>query len=450
MSQRQGPVYEVTLQVDAAAAGDLDSWLDEHIAELLQLPGFVDAEVSEVENSEDRETRVVRYFMASVDDLDNYLAGPASAMRAKTAAQFGEHLTASRRVLHSRANPDPDEILHCPNCNAPLTGQYCGQCGQRAQSRLISVWELLRDAFGDVFDVDSRLWRTIVQLAIRPGNLTRDYLRGRRARYMPPFRTYLVLSLLFFVIAFLDPKQEFSLFFEPADEPVAEATAGILSNPEVLNELKAEGIEVSPADQENSSAPIQLSIGGKKVENFCDLADYDTSELPPWLASRLPRERVEHMCLRMFSADGEGFRGFLDKLLENVPAGLFFLLPLMALVLKVLYPLSKRYYVEHLLFVVHYHAFVFLALIVQILLARGGNLILAQSGSPISAPDVVLGLLLFAVPCYIPVYLYKALRRVYEQGHWRTSFKFSLLFIAYWIGLSIILLVMSAIAVFSI
>ena len=120
------------------------------------------------------------------------------------------------------ANSEPQLPDHqdCLNCGTELRGQYCGHCGQRATSRLISLWELVRDAFGDLFEFDSRLWRTLTPLLIRPGRLTRDYLEGRRARYMPPFRMYLVLSVIFFVVAFFDPREDLSLLFEP--EPAAE------------------------------------------------------------------------------------------------------------------------------------------------------------------------------------------------------------------------------------
>ncbi|HKJ20007.1 MAG TPA: DUF3667 domain-containing protein, partial [Woeseiaceae bacterium] len=97
------------------------------------------------------------------------------------------------------------EYPDCLNCGTELRGQYCGHCGQRARSRLISLWELIQDAFGDLLELDSRLWRTVIPLLVRPGQLTRDYLEGRRARYMPPFRMYLVLSVVFFVVAFFDP-----------------------------------------------------------------------------------------------------------------------------------------------------------------------------------------------------------------------------------------------------
>lgn len=451
MEQHAGPIYEVTLAVDPEAAEGLDEWLAQHVADMLTQPGFVDAEIASHDNPDGRTTRVVRYFVASDDALQRYFDDAAEAMRAETTARFGARVEASRRVLRNRvaASPDTDRET-CLNCQAVLTGQYCGQCGQRAQSRLISTWELVRDAFGDILDADSRLWRTLVPLAVRPGQLTYDYLRGRRARFMPPFRTYLVLSLLFFAIAFFDPRENLGILFEPdvaeegtgtladADKPQASARA----RQEILDELAKEGIIAEPSPAGDGSPKIRIDLGGNEINENCDLSDYDPSELPEWLGRRLTRERVQHVCDRMTAEDGAGLRGFADKLLESVPVGLIILLPVMALVLKLLYPLSKRYYVEHLLLVVHFHAFIFLALIAQTVLARSLEAI-GEGDSPAS-------LLLIAIPIYIHVYLFKTLRRVYGQGRFVTSIKFLLLGATYLVGLTMLLMAMALIAAFSI
>jgi len=54
--------------------------------------------------------------------------------------------------------------------------------------RVLSLWGLVKDVVGDLLNADSRVWRTLWPLAFRPGLLTEDFLRGRRARYTPPFR----------------------------------------------------------------------------------------------------------------------------------------------------------------------------------------------------------------------------------------------------------------------
>jgi hypothetical protein len=104
------------------------------------------------------------------------------------------------------------------------------------------------------------------------------------------------------------------------------------------------------------------------------------------------------------------------------------LLPFMALVLKGLYPLSRRYFVEHLLFFVHFHAFFFLILTLQILFSRLAGLI--------HIPEAISVLVIVAASFYIPVYLYKAMRTVYGQGHLMTIIKYLGLSVAYAIGAS--------------
>ena len=123
------------------------------------------------------------------------------------------------------------------------------------------------------------------------------------------------------------------------------------------------------------------------------------------MSSWLTAERLRATCERVVADDGKAFAG---KLLDNVPAALIALLPLMALILKVLYPLSKRYYVEHVLFVVHFHAFVFLILTLQILFSR--------LTSVLTLSDTISTVTTVAVTLYIPIYFFKAMRRVYQQN----------------------------------
>ncbi len=269
---------------------------------------------------------------------------------------------------------------------------------------------------------------------MRPGQLTRDYLRGRRARYMPPFRMYLVLSIVFFLVAFFDPKEELGILFEP--EPATESEQGTDNADEVADVPMV--TEQDSEDADTGDPRITFSTEGEPSPK-CDFSDFDTSDIPGWLASRLTRERLQVMCDRIVADDG---RAFLDKLLDNVPAALFILLPLMALVLKLLYPLSKRFYVEHLLFVVHYHAFVFLILSLEVLGTRLGSLL--------RVPELPVDVLNFAMSMYVPIYLYKAQRCVYEQGRFFTVLKFSVLTFAYFAGLIVMLALVAILAAFSI
>jgi len=443
MTNASGPIYEVTINVDREIVDQFDAWLSDHIQEMLQISGISHAEVFEQEDDDQgRARRITQYFFVSDIDLEQYLSGPAEAMRQSVIDRFEGRFEATRRVLRHTdiADGELKPVEVCLNCGTALSGQYCGNCGQRATSRLISVWELLRDAFGDLLELDSRLWRTLVPLAVRPGQLTLDYLEGRRARFMPPFRMYLVLSIVFFLVAFFDPREELGILFEPqvpsATESEENANEADEIRAEIFRDLAEEGIIV--IDPGSTDVAGDAAEDGDADSN-CDLDDFDSADLPDWLASRLTEERLKVMCDRIIADDG---RAFLNKLLDNVPAALFILLPLMALVLKILYPLSKRYYVEHLLFVVHYHSFAFLILSLQVLFTRLGSLL--------RVPEILIDVTVLAASLYVPVYLYKALRRVYGQGRFFTILKFLILTFAYFAGLLFIFGVVALLAAFSI
>ncbi|TLY63744.1 MAG: DUF3667 domain-containing protein [Gammaproteobacteria bacterium] len=80
-----------------------------------------------------------------------------------------------------------------------MSARYCSACGQRLEPPVHSVWHFTKVAFEDLTHADSRLWRTLTALLFKPGYLTREFLAGRRARYLPPVRLYLVLSVVFFL-----------------------------------------------------------------------------------------------------------------------------------------------------------------------------------------------------------------------------------------------------------
>ena len=80
---------------------------------------------------------------------------------------------------------------------SPLSGRYCSTCGQRADTAAHSVGHFLHELTEALTHADSRVWGTLLPLLRRPGFLTREYFAGRRARYLPPLRLYLFMSVLF-------------------------------------------------------------------------------------------------------------------------------------------------------------------------------------------------------------------------------------------------------------
>jgi hypothetical protein len=420
MPEQSAPIYEVRLFVDRDVATDCDQWLEQHVRDSLDVANVADCNVFSVSTDDsDRVGRVVQHLLTVDGEADEFLDSFAAQIETEIASQFGDKVDFQGRVLRQDITHDvpSGESPDCLNCNAHLRGQYCGKCGQRSRSRLIKLRELISEAFGDLFEIDSRLWQTIVPLVIRPGRLTYDYLQGRRARFMPPFRMYLVFSLIFFVVAFFNPREELGFFYEIPSEQ--ETAADIADE---------DGVTITFDDGE-----------GEDPDDACNIEADGIEDLHPFITRRLTVERLEQVCEQIRADEG---KSLAEKVINNVPTALIVLLPLMALVLKALYPLSRRYYVEHLLFFVHLHAFLFLLFTLQILFTR--------IAAALAAPEAASTLVIVASSVYVPIYLFVAMRRVYAQSRFVTFLKFIALFIAYVVGFSTIMALTFAMAAFSI
>ena len=447
-----GVLYEVNLDADAAIEGPFDTWLRDHIADMLQFDGFLSAEILDDPSAPPgRIRRVVQYRLRDHAALDEYLATHAPRMRAQGVARFGDRFTAERRVLPHREEFVRGAVSteNCLNCGEVLTGQHCSHCGQHARVRVLSLWGLLKDVAGDLLNADSRIWRTLWPLAFRPGLLTQEFLRGRRARYTPPFRMYLVLSVVFFVLASLsDPGSEVALQLDdqganiqlrdggarpatdrpagpspPAPKPALDAEARRLVE-EIVKRVPADqraALRAELAQEMSKATPEDRAAAAKFIADPCSEESLKV-ELGPGIEQY--EGRLREAC-RKIVADQQGFG---RALFDNIPKMMFIFLPLIAAVMAVLYLRSGRYYVEHLLFVVHFHAFFFLAGIVVVLLERLSGVLPGALGSGAKAVEAFVGA---ALVFYVPWYLLAAMRRVYAQGWWKTLPKFALLGLAY-------------------
>jgi hypothetical protein len=297
----------------------------------------------------------------------------------------------------------------CANCGAALAGQYCSTCGQRVEPHAHSLWSFVAEAAEALTHADSSLWRTLGPLLCRPGFLTQQFLDGRRARYLPPVRLYLALSFLFFLsVTITSPVTSRSA-------PVIASTAPNMKAPP-RNALD----EHAPDEMSNDSQ--RLASGGRLMgnidaaaerERILDLCNASTAHLPgpDWL--RRPFFRA---CVR---TDADQSRELGRTFVHNLGRALFLLLPLLAALMVPLYRRPKRYYVDHMLLLVHNHAGVFLVM---------SGFIVAVHWIPTGR---FANLLTFALILYLLIYLYSSMRRVYGESRARTLLKFSALSVGY-------------------
>jgi hypothetical protein len=91
------------------------------------------------------------------------------------------------------------ESSTCPNCGATLTGAYCSNCGQPAHLHR-SISGLGHDILHSVFHFEGKLWRTLPELVVNPGRLTRRYVHGERAKFVSPVALYLFTVFLIYAV----------------------------------------------------------------------------------------------------------------------------------------------------------------------------------------------------------------------------------------------------------
>jgi len=201
----------------------------------------------------------------------------------------------------------------CLNCGAALHGSFCSSCGQRAVPPNPTVSELAGDAWHELSGYDGRIAATVRGL-VRPGFLTREYIAGRRARYLSPVRLYLIVSVLYFVVA-------------------AAAPANFSSRSSQLD------------------MPGGVKIGFTRTSNGMALTDEERAKL---LASAERAPGLLRPLLVTIARDPQAFRA---RVLTIMPRVFFALLPVFAAIVALFY--RGRRFPTTLVFAAHLHAFAF-------------------------------------------------------------------------------------------
>lgn len=243
-------------------------------------------------------------------------------------------------------------LERCRNCHSPLHGEYCSHCGQREGSPDIHLSEAAGELVGDIFTKDSRLWRTLFALLFRPGFLPAEFNAGRKARYVPPFRLYLIISFLLFLLLSIGSG---ITVLEHPDLATGKNEQDELSSapPSSQDQTQSRWI----AGEDTANVNIQLggaqegSVQSPQATLSIDLADEND---PAWLQHL--DQRLEDNVDKLGQEPG----AFIDLLLEYLPQMMFLLLPLFALLLKLCYLFTPFHYMQHLVFSFYYHSFAYL------------------------------------------------------------------------------------------
>ncbi len=273
----------------------------------------------------------------------------------------------------------------CVNCGAVLTGTYCAQCGQK---RFVEsdrrFGHLVRQFVGSLTDLDGRVWRTLIALLFKPGLLSREYMEGRRARWISPVSLFLAVSVVYFVA------------------PLHGGDLTLQFNQQVTGELRT----LARSPDEKPLAAAALARNGQAHSAI-------TSR---WIAQRV-QERDAAMRASSKGAAGYSYHDYriaYDAKADDVSKALILVhIPFVALVLMLVFARQHRYFAEHFVFALHFFSFSILALEVVIQVRALALLTFPPGATPEWLFDWTMRTLL-------SVYAVLALRRAYGVG-WLAS-----------------------------
>ncbi|OQP54707.1 hypothetical protein A4R26_27325 [Niastella populi] len=349
-----------------------------------------------------------------------------------------------------------------------MIGRWCHICGQENIEPKETVWSLISHFFYDITHYDGKFFSTTKYLIVRPGFLPKEYIEGRRARYLHPIRMYVFSSAVFFLIFYSlftfnwNERNEDRILSEKAG--VAKLTLDSAKNTALANAKDKEDsavidrafvLAVTPylktleADTAGTTDEFKEKYMKKKKKwekkqksrfdvnitnpdrKYRSVEEYDSAQhaLPPGKRDNWWERRARYREIELnerYNGDQKVMmKDLLEKFTHTFPYLLFISLPLYAFYLRLLYRRQKQQfpYVTHAIFLIYLYIFTFINLLVYFGLNKIHKSMNWQWIGVIEAVVLLYGV----------YYAYKAMRKFYGQGRGKTLLKFLILnFAAFW------------------
>ena len=254
----------------------------------------------------------------------------------------------------------------CLNCGEVMSGRFCAACGQREiVDAERGLGHLLGDFFSELTSLESRTWRSLATLLLRPGELTRTWIAGARQRYLKPISVFLIANLMFFI-----------------SPPVSDLNLPLHNQP-----YQPWAAQIAPWIEAKAAA----RAASGRTESARDR--YAGAALPGYAAL----------------ADEHAARsGDISKLLVILHA------PFMALGLMLAFAFRRYWYAEHFVVALHQLA----GFLLLILLANGVVAVVHGIGMPLAGRERIA--IMLAIMGLLLVFFAASARRAYSIGFLQT------------------------------
>ncbi|MCU4175653.1 DUF3667 domain-containing protein [Carboxylicivirga sp. N1Y90] len=302
----------------------------------------------------------------------------------------------------------------CKNCETIFDGTYCPQCGQHIKELERPIRFMFVDFMGTVVSFDTRLIKTLVAILFKPGKLTQDFLDGKRARYMPPFRFYVFISFVMFLLV------------------------STITN----SSIKENNFTVFGDDNDNAMVKIDrdsaqvikdsvMNVVDHELKNNLDSAEYATYKKNSMTVDSIPDKMDDFMQGIEDAVEGDDDSKYaattklikehpelyMNKLFQFTSWSLFLFMPLFAFFLWISFLRSKKLYIGHLIFGLNIHSYIFTIT----------SLVIAVALIFPNHDTTWMGYLFWTLPIYQVI----GARRLYKRKWVSTFFKMTLVWFMY-------------------
>ena len=277
---------------------------------------------------------------------------------------------------------------NCLNCGTKLVGPFCSACGQKAHIHR-SVRAFFQDFLSSLFNLEGKMWHTLPMLAWRPGEMTRRYIAGERARFISPIALYLfTVFAMFAVLNFTGTLGGHGKSFKnDLQTDIADNQTKIAKLEADRGIAVAEGKDVTNIDRKIAKRKADIAETQKVISGQAFSTGDSDNETPSFIRPFIENARDNPDLVSMRVQDAASKYSWL-------------LIPFSVPFMWLLFPFRRRYNTyDHTVFVTYSLSFMML------LVVAGGLLI--EIGMP------GLASLLFFVP---PLHMYRHLKQTYELG----------------------------------
>lgn len=302
----------------------------------------------------------------------------------------------------------------CLNCGATLAGKYCHQCGQVSHLHR-SLFHIAEELLHGLFHFDTKMWRTIPALFFNPGKLTREYVDGKRVRYVAPLPLYLFLIFLMFFVFSM------TAHFSGHDEKESAGDKAVVSD---VSQNKSAISDKQAAPASSAASTVSSSVEDDK-ENATAHSNPEIAAIPKIIADlesdSETYKNTPHWLQEKLNHAAANPELVIYKMKGSASKFALLLLPLALPVMWLLFPFSRKHLMfDHCVFILYSLSFAACAMMILSLMSLAGF--------------VGTGFMLISLA--MPLHMYRQLKGAYLLSRFHAVWRTVALMLAAFISLA--------------